>query len=88
MVVVEEVNQGFEQVGESVLCPIAGYVGCVESSWPLPVVLILERVKSDLCLCEDFRECFEDIFEGSFDDDLAETLEGDLDESFENDFDE
>jgi hypothetical protein len=51
-------------------------------------VLISVSAKIDLCPCEDFEECFEDVLAEFFDGDLAETFEGDLDESFEDDLDE
>jgi hypothetical protein len=40
-------------------------------------------VKLDLYFCDDFAECFEEVFG----DDLAETFEDDSDESFEDGID-
>jgi hypothetical protein len=51
-------------------------------------VLISGSVKLDLCLCEDFGECLEEVLDGVFDDDLTKTFNDDLDEAFEDDLDE
>lgn len=45
-------------------------------------------MNSDLCLCEDFEECFEDVLEGGFEDDAAERFEDVVERFFDDDFDE
>jgi hypothetical protein len=48
----------------------------------------LKKVALELCLGDDFKECFEDVvLEGGFDDDLAERFEDDVERFSEDDLD-
>jgi hypothetical protein len=48
----------------------------------------LKKVALELCLGDDFKECFEDVvLEGGVEDDLAERFEDDVERFFEDDLD-